>query len=184
MKLFRIILIFFMVCILHTAKSQDFSGGLIGGATTSQVHGDGVGGFYKFGLSLGGFVERDFHDFFSTQIELRFTQKGAADNTGNFKINLGYVEVPFLIKYTYNDLLSLTAGLGFGVPVYASYYDFGITVKTPDFDPIDVQYYVGGSVRISELIVLDLRSAYTIIPINRKFINWTLYASLHYYLRN
>lgn len=163
--------------------AQDFSGGLITGFTTSQVNGDGVGGFYKFGISFGGYVERSIHELLDGQIELRFTQKGAANQTGTFKISLGYIEVPCIIKYRLYDNVTIFGGGGFGVPLYASYYDMGITVKTPDFDPLDILFYTGGIVRLTETIVLDLRTSYTLIPINRRFINWCLYASLHFYLQ-
>ena len=41
----------------YDGQAFQFNGGLIGGATASQIHGDGIGGFNKVGLHLGATIE-------------------------------------------------------------------------------------------------------------------------------
>ena len=175
------LLIFICYCFSKT-YSQEFQGGVLAGITTSQINGDGVGGFYKIGGSFGGFVNRDFTSTITGQFELRFSQKGSGSSLGDFKINVGYVEMPLLIKYRLENSIVIYGGLGAGVRVYESLTTPGLKIKTNDFAPIDVPFYGGAEYHINELLYIDIRSAFSLIPINYKYIHWCLYASFHVYL--
>ena len=41
------------------SKALSFNGGIVGGATLSQIHGDGIGGFNQLGYNLGATVHRE-----------------------------------------------------------------------------------------------------------------------------
>ena len=75
---FRWLLVSIFIVLCNYGMSQNFSGGLMGGFTTSQVNGDENGGFHRIGPMGGIFAEyhktKDspfFHVF-----ELRFAEKG------------------------------------------------------------------------------------------------------------
>ncbi len=176
-----ILCIFLSSCSLQQ-YAQEFKGGVLGGITTSQIHGDGVGGFYKIGGTFGGFVQRDFSSKISGQFELRFSQKGSGDSHGSFKIHVGYVEMPVLVKYALPNNFTLFGGLGVGVRVYESLKTPGLKVKTNDFAPIDIPFYIGAEYHLSNALYFDVRSAYSLLPINYKYIHWCLYASIHVYI--
>lgn len=124
MKRFFLILLFGMF--LFQAYPQRFIGSVILGMNTTQVDGDEVYGFRKFGVNGGGsvMVALDEKQQWFATIELLYTQKGShqkayvtnmcdtCDLDGNnadmskpcnpkvkYRLNLGYVEVPVLFHY-------------------------------------------------------------------------------------
>ena len=107
-------LVIILIIISNATLSQTFDLGLIGGINTSQVSGDGLGGYNKLGLRIGGFIKKEL-DHFNTQIELLYINKGSRSMAlinndysyiDNYILKLNYVEIPIIIekkiyKYTY-----------------------------------------------------------------------------------
>ena len=58
-------------------RALQFNGGLIGGATVSQIHGDGIGGFNKVGFNLGATVEIGRSGKKNIQLGIVYNQKGS-----------------------------------------------------------------------------------------------------------
>lgn len=123
-----ILLIPFILC-CYLGSAQRFIGSIIAGVNTTQVDGDEVAGFYKFGFNGGASVMLPLDPkmrWFAT-VELLYTQKGSyqtayranailtpetstlyydnADRSVPFndkikyKLDLDYVEVPILFHY-------------------------------------------------------------------------------------
>ena len=70
------LLLFAFLADLLSAQSKSsegqafqFNGGLIGGGTASQIHGDGIGGFNKIGLHLGTTIEIGWSENKKTRIQ-------------------------------------------------------------------------------------------------------------------
>ena len=76
MKTILPIIIF--VLSIQISFGQYFKGGLFGGTVASQVHGDLLSGFQKFGITGGVFVDREINDRWAIQMELQYIQKGPA----------------------------------------------------------------------------------------------------------
>lgn len=93
------IILFILLILSLTTKSQPFYGGFAIGGTTSQIDGDHNNGFHKIGFTGGFFVGLELSDIFEAQFEIKYIQKGAkssADDPYQFKIHLEYVELPLV----------------------------------------------------------------------------------------
>ena len=70
-------LFLFLICsISFLVEAQNFEGGIIVGASTSQVSGDELAGFNKIGIMVGAFTNRKIKDFLQMQLELIYIQNG------------------------------------------------------------------------------------------------------------
>lgn len=106
---------------IQTEKISEFKAGLIAGISTSQISGDNLAGFRKFGMNLGVFSRYTFSQKYSAQFEVTFIQKGSRktpDPENNdytfYRLNLNYIEIPVLLKYKHKHFV-------FEAGPYASY---------------------------------------------------------------
>ncbi len=90
------------------------------GISTSQVSGDGIGGFHKVGAWAGGFTDYRFTPRSTLQFEISFIQKGSRQtptvkNNGVLYVNnQNYLEVPILYRWYGIKNMSLEIGTQFG----------------------------------------------------------------------
>ena len=61
----------------ESGQKRNFKGGLIAGAVTSQISGDGLGGWDKFGLAAGAWVNVPFSDRASATMSMKYINKGS-----------------------------------------------------------------------------------------------------------
>ena len=103
------ILLFFIVTVMFRGGlvAQSFKGGITFGLAATQVAGDGYWGFNKAGIFAGGWVNFDYNEHSSLQIELTYFQKGSRHNP-NYEKNpadfpyifrVDYVELPLLYQF-------------------------------------------------------------------------------------
>jgi len=120
-------LVIFMILIasfLSPLYSQRVMGALIGGFNTTNVQGDDVFGFYKFGLNVGAAAIVPLSDRLSMTLETIYSEKGAFHREGgrgmdyrlrhdynHYKLVLNYLETPLVIHY--NDPNGISGGIGF-----------------------------------------------------------------------
>ena len=72
----NIFLFFFFLFHFLNIHCQNFKGGFFAGIKSSQVSGDELSGFNKFGPSFGIFVKKNF-DKYKFKVELLYTTKGS-----------------------------------------------------------------------------------------------------------
>ena len=127
--LFRIVVFVAMLFVGMGAYAQSFNGGLLAGATISQVDGDHYSGYHHLGFTAGAYVNLPFNDNFSLQTELKYSLFGAHSSVDEveagqnpYALNLHYVEMPVMARYNLGllningkhlDFLALEAGLSF-----------------------------------------------------------------------
>lgn len=97
--------VFMMFCGMGL-YAQSFDGGFIAGAVTSQINGDGYGGFHQLGLTTGAFARIPTEGPSSWQLEVKYSLFGAHSSVDeeNFgmspmNIRLHYVEIPLMFRY-------------------------------------------------------------------------------------
>ena len=102
------------------AEAQRVKGELIFGVNATQIDGDEVFGFHKYGLNVGVGGILPFNEHWSLSVETIFNQKGAYRKesieidtlpTPYYNIRLNYLDVPVMLHY--EDKGGLTFGLGF-----------------------------------------------------------------------
>lgn len=96
-------LILFFLCTATFAGVQaQAKFGLKAGVNVATLTGDDVEDVKaKLGFNVGGFAELPLADAFSLRPEVVFSGQGAkADGEGDYKLNLGYLNVPVLAKWS------------------------------------------------------------------------------------
>jgi len=128
-------------------KDQQIKGVIIAGMNMSQVDGDEVYGYYKFGANVGVGAIIPLKKNFSIGIETLFNQKGsykkfppAGDSTGipYYKLRLDYLDVPLMVYY--EDRHVWTFGLGFSWGRRVNYKE---TIR--GYDTTFSQYMLNGT---------------------------------------
>jgi hypothetical protein len=110
----------FLVLLSETAFAQRILGGLSVGMNLTQVDGDELYGFHKFGLNVGPMVSIPFgkKSNWSISMELLYSQKGAyhgsSVDTLNYKLVQDYAEIPVLIHFTDKKIISGGVGFSYG----------------------------------------------------------------------
>ncbi|MEM8523965.1 MAG: porin family protein [Bacteroidota bacterium] len=102
-KLFFIAIILLIFSDLQA--QQRFKGALVAGMNVSQIDGDLLIGFNKFGFNAGAQVSTVFTERWEMSVELLYSQRGS-DRTRNDgpiieynRIDLNYVEVPVMLHF-------------------------------------------------------------------------------------
>jgi len=163
------ILIWILICSMP-AKSQNFSGGIIGGISTSQVSGDNLGGYNKAGICLGFFTQIPVSPIVNVKMEMEYIQKGSRNpkinENGIPDISTSYFEIPLSINYNQNDQLTIESGIQTAFLLQAKDNDInGSKNSDPPFDKIDISCFIGMYYHISEKLSLNTRLGNSISPI-------------------
>lgn len=141
--LFQILIFTIILSISYDSYSQRIMAGLIGGFNTTNVQGDDVFGFHKFGLNGGATAIVPFGDHWSLSVEGIYTQKGAYHSKGGrgmdyqarhdynqYKLVLNYVEVPVLFHYIDRNWIKAGVGLAYGRLVEVKEWEDSLRMAT------------------------------------------------------
>ncbi len=106
-----VLLVLGLICFLPAKAQEGFRIGTVTGLATTQVSGDGLGGFHKVGPVAGAFVQRSFVNRWKGQLEMIYIQKGsrsiprAMHNNVSYTLQLNYIEIPLLVQYQLRKFL-------------------------------------------------------------------------------
>lgn len=166
----------FILLIIATATAgfaQRFEGGLLGGLNASQVDGDTHSGYNKPGIVAGAYVINNFSERLFAGMEIKFAQKGSRKNP-NFKtgdqekyiIRLNYIDLPVYLGVRTSERTSILGGLSAGYLISSKILDnYGPYPDQPVFNEFDIQGMLGFRFQITNRLAVDLRSAYSLLPI-------------------
>ncbi len=151
--------------------SQDFHGGVLFGVAGTEISGDRLSGPHKAGLYLGGFVNRNFGERSSLQMELDFIQKGSRKNPDSlsydsYLLRLSYIEVPVHYRYEFAERASFEVGLSLGVLVHS--YEEVNTIEGkygPDFKPLDLSFNFGLFYALTKKMKINVRYSNSILAV-------------------
>ena len=189
MKKYVLLLPVLLLLAVHS-NAQRFEGGLLGGFNGTQVEGDRYEGYHKPGILAGFFVQTDLAPAVFGAMELKYSQKGARSRTKIRPINtdnpivfddpvdenamqkyimrLGYAELPFYMGFRTSENTSFIGGVSFGYLLHSSEYDdygkFPVEDQN-EFNTIDIQPFVGFQFDFLDNLKVDLRLAYSVLPI-------------------
>jgi opacity protein-like surface antigen len=177
MKYFCLFLFLFGITSL-SAYSQRFEGGVIAGLNASQVDGDTYSGYNKPGIVAGGYVLNNFSRMVFGGMEIKFSQKGSrknpdpktADQT-TYIMRLNYIDMPVYLGIRTSERISVLAGLSAGYLIKGTEYNnYGKFVEEDQhpFNDFDVQGMLGFRFQMTDRLFIDLRGAYSILPIRKQ----------------
>lgn len=178
MKRFYLTLIV-VLALLGTSKvqAQRFNAGVIAGATFAQVDGDNYAGFHQLGFTAGFFANLPLDDYFSAQMELKYSLLGAhsSDKEVNeygyqpYSLRMHYAEIPLMLRYNLGvfrlDFLTLEAGASFDIRVRTTEDvngDYQVTTSRWSF--FSATANAGLHFAIGEHFGLGARFMYSIVP--------------------
>lgn len=172
------LILFLMGITSFYSYSQRFEGGILGGLNASQVDGDTYHGYNKSGIVAGGYAQTNLSRTIFTGFELKFTQKGSRknpdpkipDDQSKYIMRLNYAEMPLYLGVRTSEKISVLAGLSAGYLIsgteYNNYGKFPVEDQHP-FNALDVEGMLGFRFQMTERLFLDLRGAYSLIPIRK-----------------
>jgi len=186
-----IFLFFFFVFGKINIQAQRVQGGIIGGFNLSQVDGDKAFGYKRFGLNSGlTALVPVINENFIFGIETTYSQKGAYQKpqykdtdslgnelTGEYKLHLNYLEVPFLFLYNDKDVITAGGGFSYGRLVSLSEYEHGRRVETTTLNSGTYargDFSILGDVRfrVYKKFMINFRYTYSLAKIRtREFID-------------
>jgi hypothetical protein len=154
----------------------EFQGGLKLGICTSQIHGDGFGGFNKVGAIGGPFVTTRISDKLKLQLEMVYCNRGSRDPArpdkgkyDTYKISAHYIDIPILLKM-WIWKFELEAGLNNGVFISHSESDENGLIpedlQNVNFSRYELAANLGVNIEINEKWFSNVRFHYSILPIN------------------
>jgi hypothetical protein len=176
-----VIIIFILLLIIQCdmLHAQRFKGAVMFGMNISQVDGDEVFGYHRFGVHFGAAAILPIKNWDIT-LETVYNQKGSfrkaifpADSlNGQYDLRLNYVEVPLLVHYTDKNVITVGAGFSWGRLVNAREiehsgaqppYSDTVSFNKNDFDVLaDVQ------IKIWKRLKFGVRFAYSMVPIRER----------------
>ncbi|MDP3642614.1 MAG: outer membrane beta-barrel protein [Bacteroidota bacterium] len=158
--------------------SQRFEGGVIGGFNASQVDGDSYRGYHKPGIALGGYIQTSLSQTVYVGMELKFMQKGsrnidslATDGQIKYIMRLNYVDLPVYLGIRTSEKIAILFGLSPGYLISgAEYNDYGKFEEEDQnpFNELDLQGLLGFRFQLSRRLFIDLRGAYSLLPIRKQ----------------
>ncbi len=159
---------------LNIAAYCQFNFGVIGGFNGSQVSGDDLGGFNKFGGFGGIYTNIDASDNLNIEMEMVYTQKGSRKQArpnkfdfNSYLLQLNYIEVPLLFNFKVKGL-----GIEIG-PSVATLLSFkeadqnGVFVSTRNFFKTEASFNAGVQYSFNKNLKGVFRFTNSVIPIRK-----------------
>lgn len=175
----RILLSFIIFTTFSTfsAQAQRIMGAVFTGFNASQVDGDEVYGYKKFGLNIGAAAIIPIDDKWSISLENAYSEKGAHQRPrfldsldGSYDLKLNYLEVPLMVHFTDKDIVTFGAGMSWGRLIGISeqrngYEMAGTTLESGIYRNADLNLLLDVRFRLYKRFHFDVRYAYSIRPI-------------------
>jgi hypothetical protein len=171
-----------LFAVTQKSYSQAFQGAVAIGSNLTQVDGDEVFGFKKFGLNASAIAIVPFKDKWSVSLEACFNQKGAYQKYPRemlpdkelpyYKLTLNYAEIPLMLHFTDKGFLTFGLGFSYGRLVGVKEIEWGIQTPLTLFsgDYIRDDYNVIFDVRapIYKRLYFNFRYAYSLAKIRTR----------------
>ena len=167
-SMFRKILLALILSLFfqNGVKSQYFSGGILIGFTGSQLDGDQMVGYNKFGFSGGMFVRRQLNEKYAILGEIKYIMKGSAKNDSlalnSFKISLSYFEIPILLNYRFLKKLEGEAGFAAAYLANATRVLAEGDFQDNSINKLDFSYVIGLNYLVTEKFRLNLKFSHSV----------------------
>jgi hypothetical protein len=173
----------------NTAFAQDddeeirtFFGGVILGANASQISGDGITGFRKFGINGGAMTYIKLSENIALSMEMLYNEKGSRYVKGldplllntkgkiykEYKITLPYAEIPVLLNIF--DHRKSNAGLGIS---YGQLFNNKEIVDSAQLSAVypmrksDINLILNGTLMLNSHWGINLRFNYSLLNIRK-----------------
>jgi hypothetical protein len=153
-------------------QAQWIRGGLTVGMNMTQVDGDEIYGFRKYGFHGGAIGTVPVKNDFLITLETLYSQKGAnqprrTQYYRQYRVELDYVEVPVLLQYNDRDIFTIGAGFAYGRLVNVKEWEKGVRTPTTllgvnaAYDRADYLALIDLKFRIIQRMSMNVRYQYS-----------------------
>lgn len=161
----------------RTADAQRIRGALIVGVNATQVDGDEVFGYHKFGLNAGAAAIVPITGNWSVSLENIYSEKGAHQRPrfidsldGSYDLKINYLDVPVLVQYTDKEIVTFGLGASWGgmVKIWEQRNNIEMTSTTLTsgiYKRSDINLLLDVRFRLIQKLHFNVRYAYSIRPI-------------------
>jgi len=188
-----------------SASGQMFIGGFKAGTCGSQVSGDRLSGFDKFGLYGGLYAGINLNDRSRLHFEMMFVQKGSRQNAkpnkgiySSYLLRLNYIELPLIYTWRGNSYFEIEAGASYGYLMKNTDIEFdenGILPGMSPFRKYEISVHLGFNYLLNENVRINFRLNNSLLPIrehaggatywlNRGQYNTVLMLGINYFFGN
>ncbi len=157
------------------SHAQYFNAGIKAGVVGSQIDGDGFGGYNKLGFTAGLFVNYQLSARTSLQLELEYIQKGSSHTPNvekgdydQYKMRLGYVQLPVLLQYKLAQNFSVEIGPAFGILLSDYEERDQWEIQSNPFRKFALSWITGLNYNISDNWNANFRIDYSLIGIRQE----------------
>jgi hypothetical protein len=175
------IFIILMLMLPVLASAQSFKGGFLGAMAITQVEGDALKGYDSYGVKTGVFVEYRFSHRWSANLGLNYTQRGAygkptamPPRTQEYKLDLDYLEIPFIFHIMDKDFISAGVGLSYASLINSREEEHSGNVEplmnTVPFQNWDLSWMADFRIRLYKGLKLNVNYTRSIVPIRERVI--------------
>ena len=171
-----------LVICFFISFGQNFQGGPILGFTATQVDGDTYSGYNKAGVIIGGFVNKKFSEKWSSQLEIKYIQKGSKKKPRNndptyYKLKLDYFDIPVIMQYHYKNKIIFETGIAVSYLTKAQEDNdgYGLVDADPPFNKFEISALAGANYNITERLIFNLRVSYSMHQIRNHTLRSTMW---------
>ncbi|MBQ4376611.1 MAG: porin family protein [Bacteroidales bacterium] len=181
-----LVALFFLIMLVPLAHGQRIGAFVSAGATASQIEGDELKGFKKWGFagSVGAFARLSENDRWHLSIEAGYARRGAYESSGDPKtpyhinLSLDYVDIPLTLFFK-DPYGGIYIGVG---PVYSRLvrqpHDeiaFNPDYFVPDISDMEFiknDFAIAGEIRfpVWRGLMMSLRYQYSLIPVKKDWL--------------
>jgi hypothetical protein len=176
------------ICFTLPLHGQWIRGGITIGTNLSQVDGDEVYGFKKFGFHGGAVGIIPLKNNFLFSLETIYSQKGAYQNDRSYyydayHLKLDYVEIPVMLQYNDRDIFTAGLGLSYARLVDIREWEHGertnVTLRgdSAAYNRSDYTIFADLRFRLYRHLSFNVRYQYSIAPIRTRTFNPDVYRS-------
>jgi hypothetical protein len=106
MNRYSFLLLGVLMIFFSTGANAQF--GARGGLNVANF--DGFSFNSRVGFHLGAFYEYELQPEWSIEPGIYFSQKGYRSSSGDIRENLGYIDIPILVRYNFAEMFNVFAG--------------------------------------------------------------------------
>ncbi len=169
MRLTNLLFFVFVIITSGLKAQQAFNAGVALGMTTSQISGDGLGGWDKFGFTGGAYVNAPFNSKNGLRIGLYYSEKGSRTkrdtlNFNTFAYRLNYIEVPMQWSYQ-NGPFTFLSGVYYGQLIKQEVLANSLTYAVnPSFRNFDVGIALGAIAQLGDHLFVEAKFSSSVLP--------------------
>lgn len=171
----KIVIPALFIFLVNIVVAQRFEGGLMAGYNATQVEGDTYKGYSKPGILAGVYVQTDLAPAVFAGMEIKYSQKGSRNKINpkdndpeKYIMRLSYIDMPVFFGFRTNDHGAVICGVSAGYLLSGKEFDEYGQFPAEDrhtFNNFDLQPFLGFQFDMLDRLKLDLRFAYSVLPI-------------------